>query len=78
MFQLKGGILNYLKKVKKKDSLWRGECFVFDNRVSVKHDLAVGSYSMCSGCRNPISPKDKMSSKYEEGVTCPRCHSKLK
>ena len=76
VFQLKGGILNYLRKVKKKDSLWSGECFVFDNRVSVKHDLAVGSYSMCSGCRNPISPKDKMSRKYEEGVTCPRCHSK--
>jgi UPF0176 protein len=77
VFQLKGGILNYLKKVKKKDSLWKGECFVFDNRVSVKHDLTVGTYSMCSGCRNPISSKDKMSSKYEEGVTCPRCHGKL-
>jgi len=77
VFQLKGGILNYLKKVKKKDSLWKGECFVFDNRVSVKHDLEIGSYSMCSGCRNPISPKDKISSKYEEGVTCPRCYNKL-
>ena len=77
VFQLKGGILNYLKRVKKKDSLWRGECFVFDNRVSVKHDLEIGSYSMCSGCRNPTSPKDKMSSKYEEGVTCPRCYNKL-
>ena len=77
VFQLKGGILNYLKKVKKKDSLWKGECFVFDNRVSVKHNLEVGSYSMCSGCRNPISPKDKISFKYEEGVSCPRCHNKL-
>ena len=77
VFQLKGGILNYLKKIKKKDSLWKGECFVFDNRVSVKHDLAVGSYSLCSGCRNPISSNDKISSKYEEGVACPRCHSKL-
>jgi len=77
VFQLKGGILNYLKKVKKKDSLWIGECFVFDNRVSVKHDLMIGSYSMCSGCRNPIAPKDKMSSKFEEGVTCPGCHNKL-
>jgi len=77
VFQLKGGILNYLKKVKKKNSLWSGECFVFDNRVSVKHDLAIGSYSMCSGCRNPISPKDIMSSKYEEGVSCPKCHNKL-
>jgi len=77
VFQLKGGILNYLKKIKKKDSLWRGECFVFDNRISLKHKLAVGSYSICSGCRNPISHKDIMSTKYEEGVSCPRCHSKL-
>jgi len=77
VFQLKGGILNYLKKIKKKNSLWKGECFVFDNRVSVKHNLDVGSYSMCSGCRNPISSKDKISSKYEEGVSCPKCHNKL-
>jgi len=77
VFQLKGGILNYLKKIKKKNSLWKGECFVFDNRVSVKHNLYVGSYSMCSGCRNPISSKDKISSKYEEGVSCPKCHNKL-
>ena len=77
VFQLKGGILNYLKRVKKKDSLWEGECFVFDNRVSLKHNLSTGSYSMCSGCRNPISQKDKKSRKYEEGVSCPRCHNKL-
>ena len=76
VFQLKGGILNYLKKIKKKDSLWRGECFVFDNRISVKHNLEHGSYSMCSGCRNPISTKDKMSTKYEEGVSCPGCYGK--
>ena len=49
VFQLKGGILNYLKKIKKKESMWKGECFVFDNRVSVKHNLAVGSYFICSG-----------------------------
>ncbi|MBA1338361.1 MAG: UPF0176 protein [Pelagibacterales bacterium] len=77
IFQLKGGVLNYLKKVKQKDSLWRGECFVFDNRISVKHNLEVGSYSMCSGCRKPVSPKDKKSSKYEEGVSCPECYNKL-
>jgi len=74
VFQLMGGILNYLKKIKKKKSLWKGECFVFDNRVSVKHDLAVGTYIICSGCRNPISPKDKKSKKYEEGVSCPKCY----
>ena len=77
VYQLKGGILNYLKKIKKKNSLWKGECFVFDNRVSVKHNLEIGSYSICSGCRNPISLKDKKSNKYEEGVSCSRCHNKL-
>ena len=77
VFQLKGGILNYLKKTNKKDSLWRGECFVFDNRVSVKHNLKVGSYLICSGCRNPISLKDKKSNKYEEGVSCSRCYDTL-
>jgi len=77
VFQLKGGILNYLSKVKKKESMWKGECFVFDNRVSVKHDLVIGNYSICSGCRNPISLKSKKSNKYEEGVSCPGCHSKL-
>jgi len=77
VFLLKGGILNYLKKIKKKESMWKGECFVFDNRVSVKHKLSLGSYSICSGCRNPISSKEKLSIKYEEGVSCIRCHSKL-
>ena len=77
VFQLKGGILNYLKNVKKKESLWNGECFVFDNRISVKHGLVTGSYSMCSGCRKPVSPKDKKSKKYEEGVSCSNCCDNL-
>ena len=77
IYQLNGGILNYLKKIKEKDSLWKGECFVFDNRISLKHGLKVGTYSMCSGCRKPISPKDKKSKKYEEGVSCPNCHDNL-
>jgi UPF0176 protein len=77
IYQLNGGILNYLKKTKEKDSLWKGECFVFDNRISLKHGLKVGSYFMCSGCRKPISPKDKKSKKYEEGVSCPNCHDNL-
>ena len=76
-FQLKGGVLNYLKNIKKKESLWNGECFVFDNRISVKHKLRQGTYSMCSGCRTPVSTKDKKSQKYEEGVSCPNCHDKL-
>jgi len=77
VYQLKGGILNYLKNVKKKDSLWKGECFVFDNRISVKHKLEPGTFSMCSGCRKPISSKDKKSKKYEEGVSCTNCHDSL-
>ena len=77
VFQLKGGILNYLKKIKKKKSMWKGECFVFDNRVSVKHDLAVGTYFICGGCRNPVSPKEKKTNKYEEGVSCSKCHDTL-
>ena len=77
IYQLNGGILNYLKKIKKKDSLWKGECFVFDNRISLKHGLINGTYSICGGCRMPISKKDKNSVKYEEGVSCSRCYDKL-
>ena len=77
IYQLNGGILNYLKKIKRKDSLWKGECFVFDNRISLKHGLKIGSYSMCSGCRMPISSKDKKSKKFEEGVSCVNCYDKL-
>ena len=77
VYQLKGGIINYLKKIKKNKSLWRGECYVFDNRVSIKHGLVPGNFSMCSGCRKPISNKDKKSQKYEEGVSCPNCHDTL-
>ena len=77
IFQLKGGVLNYLKKTNEKESLWEGECFVFDNRITLKHGLRHGTYSMCSGCRKPISSKDKKSKNYEEGVSCPNCHNNL-
>ena len=77
VFQLKGGVLNYLKKIKKKNSLWHGECFVFGNNKTRKHDLALGSYIVCSGCRKPVSIKDKKTIKYEEGVSCPRCYDTL-
>jgi len=77
VFQLKGGILNYLDNVEKKDSLWKGECYVFDNRVSLKHKLKQGSFSICSGCRTPISPIEKKSNMYEKGVSCPNCYKKL-
>ena len=77
IYQLKGGILNYLQKINRKKSLWKGECFVFDNRVSLKHGLVQGTYSVCSGCREAISTKDKGSKMYEEGVSCPNCYYKL-
>ena len=77
IYQLKGGIINYFKNVDKSESLWRGECFVFDNRISLNHNLKPGSYSMCRGCRNPISKQDKKSKKYEKGVSCPKCHDTL-
>ena len=77
VYQLNGGILNYLKKIKKDRSLWKGECYVFDNRISIKHGLIPGNFSMCSGCRKPISNKEKKSKKYEEGVSCPNCHDNL-
>ena len=77
IYQLNGGILNYLKEIDKSKSLWRGECFVFDNRVSVKHKLKLGSYSMCRGCRMPISSNEKKSKRYKEGVTCSYCYDKL-
>ena len=77
VYQLKGGIINYLKKVNKNKSFWNGECYVFDNRISLKHGLDTGTYVMCSGCRKPISIVEKKSAKYEEGVSCPNCHDTL-
>ena len=77
VYQLKGGILNYLKKMDKKESLWKGECYVFDNRISIKHKLKQGTYSMCSGCRKPVSLEEKKSNKYFEGISCPKCHDHL-
>ena len=77
IYQLNGGILNYLQKMKKEESLWKGECFVFDNRISLKHGLKSGTFKICSGCRKPISPKDRKSKKYEEGVSCPSCYDNL-
>ena len=77
VYQLKGGILNYLKKIHKKESLWKGECYVFDNRISIKHKLKQGTYSMCSGCRKPVSLDEKKSNKYFEGISCPKCHDYL-
>ena len=77
VYQLKGGIINYLKNIDKKNSLWKGECYVFDNRISLKHKLKQGSFSMCSGCRKPVSLNEKKSTKFVEGISCPKCHDYL-
>jgi UPF0176 protein len=73
VYHLEGGILQYLEDVPESESLWQGECYVFDNRVAVDHQLERGSYDLCHGCRLPITEADKDSEKYIEGVTCPRC-----
>lgn len=77
VYHLKGGILKYLEDIPEEQSLWEGECFVFDERVGVKHGLAIGEYEFCRSCRFPISPQDKLSSKYEEGVSCPHCYDTI-
>ncbi|GAA3909697.1 rhodanese-related sulfurtransferase [Halomonas cibimaris] len=73
VFHLKGGVLNYLEKVPENDSLWQGECFVFDNRVTVRHDLSEGEFEQCHACRRPISAEDMRDPAYEPGVSCPHC-----
>ncbi len=77
VYQLNGGIINYLSKIEKKKSMWKGECFVFDNRVSIKHGLKQGNFKICPGCREPISNSEIKSNEYEEGVSCPNCFYKL-
>ena len=77
VYHLKGGILNYLEQVPSDESLWEGECFVFDNRVAVNHELTKGHYDQCHGCRNPIDDEEKQSKLYIPGVCCPKCHDKL-
>lgn len=74
VYHLKGGILKYLEDVPTKDSLWHGECFVFDKRVSVGHGLVEGDYDLCYACRRPLSEDDKTSPDYEPGVSCHRCN----
>ena len=74
VYHLKGGILRYLETVKEENSKWSGECFVFDQRVSVNHDLVSGSYSLCYACRRPLSADEKVKEEYEEGVSCQKCY----
>lgn len=73
VYQLKGGILNYLETVPENQNRWQGECFVFDKRVAVDRDLAEGGYVQCHACRRPLSNEDLASPYYREGVSCPRC-----
>lgn len=77
VFHLKGGILKYLEEVPEEESLWRGECFVFDDRVTVNHRLEKGDYDQCFACRMPITEADKASEKYQAGISCPRCYDAL-
>lgn len=77
VYQLEGGILNYLQKQDPEASLWKGECFVFDERVAVDEELQPGSHIMCFGCRHPLSEQDCQSEKYEAGISCPHCFDQL-
>lgn len=76
VYHLQGGILKYLETVAEEETLWDGECFVFDNRVSVDHQLNKGNYDQCHACRLPITEEDKLSEKYSQGVSCPSCFDK--
>lgn len=76
VYHLKGGILQYLEDVPKDDSLWEGECFVFDNRVTVDHSLQKGQYDQCHACRLPITEEEKQHDHYERGVSCPHCYGR--
>ena len=74
VYHLEGGILKYLEEVPKDQTLWQGECFVFDNRVAVNHDLEKGSYDQCHACRMPITEKEKESKYYQPGLACHHCY----
>lgn len=77
VYHLKGGILNYLEKIEPEESLWEGECFVFNHQVSVTHGLKDGQAVLCFGCRWPLSDDDLSSPDYEKGVSCPKCNEDL-
>lgn len=75
VYHLKGGILKYLEEVAPEDSLWEGDCFVFDGRIAVCDRLSLSQYTSCHGCRRPLSEKDKASPHYERGVSCSQCYA---
>jgi UPF0176 protein len=74
VYHLQGGILKYLEEVPEDESLWEGECFVFDQRVAVGHGLELADYELCRACRFPLSPLDKQSEYFQEGISCSRCY----
>lgn len=76
VYHLEGGILKYLEEVPEQDTMWEGECFVFDERVTVDHQLNKGHYDQCHACRLPITEEDKQSPLYEVGISCPHCYDK--
>ncbi len=75
VYHLRGGILKYLEEVPEEQSLWDGACFVFDERVSVTHDLKQGDHRLCRACRYPLTEAEIASPLYEDGVSCPHCHA---
>jgi len=75
VYHLEGGILKYLEEVKPDESLWQGECFVFDQRVAIKHGLEVGQFDQCYACRYPLSQDDMKSEQYTPGISCPHCYN---
>lgn len=77
VYHLQGGVLKYLEEIPAQESIWEGECFVFDNRVAVNHQLEKGQYDQCYGCRHPITEEEMQSDKYRKGVCCPRCYDTL-
>ncbi len=77
VYHLQGGILKYLQDIPVEESLWQGECFVFDNRVAINHSMEKGQYDQCYACRYPITEEDKNSEKYAHGVSCPNCYDKV-
>ncbi|GLR06620.1 UPF0176 protein [Vibrio hyugaensis] len=76
VYHLEGGILKYLEEVPKEESLWEGDCYVFDGRVAVNHQLEKADYDLCNACRLPITEEDKQSEQFEQGVSCPKCFGK--
>ncbi|RCU52876.1 rhodanese-related sulfurtransferase [Corallincola holothuriorum] len=77
VYHLKGGILKYLEEVPEENTLWQGECFVFDERVTVNHQMEKGNYDQCNACRLPITEQDKQSEKFALGISCPHCYDKV-